>query len=295
MRLYMGIHAIGLERHPATEHMFVRMGEKVLPLFREIYDRYLAGKTLPKSIPDEQTCKQQLFPNKQWFDQFSNYAKQQGIMTEAGIERELRKMRRKYNHFEKACLDAGFTMRDIFAIARKCRKLFLEPKGDYYWFYQRMQLSFRRGSFLFIHAGLDDQACQIIEQQGTAKLNKLFRKQIKHDLFSFYYGSIANTIRTKYRDSDLPLTIEGVETLNKCGIHAVVQGHINRRQGQRLVMKHGLLHIESDITLDRCSRNKEHLKGYGIGVTIIDPEKRVIGISSDFADAKVFNPQFYKL
>jgi hypothetical protein len=186
-------------------------------------------------------------------------------------------------------------MRDIFAIARKCRKLFLDPKGDYYWFYQRMQLSFRRGSFLFIHAGLDDQTCQIIEQQGTAKLNKLFRKQIEHDLFSFYYGSIANTIRTKYRDSDLPLTIEGVETLNKCGIHAVVQGHINRRHGQRVVLKHGLLHIESDITLDRCSRNKEHLKGYGIGVTIIDPEKRVIGISSDYADAKVFNPQFYKL
>ena len=295
MRLYMGIHAIGLQCHPATEHMFVRMGEKVLPLFTEIHRRYLAGKKLPKSIPDEQSCKQTLFPNEDWFKQFADYARQQGVMTEAGIERELRKMRRKYNHFEQACLDIGFTMRDVYAIAKKCRKLFLHRKGHYYWFYQRMQLAYRRGSFLFIHAGLDNATSQLIHKRGIEKLNKQFRKQIKHDLFSFYYGSVANTMRTKYRDSDLPLTPEGVTDMNKSGIHAVVQGHINRRQGQRLVFKHGLLHIESDVTLDRRSRKKEHLRGYGIGVTVIDPNKRVMGISSDFAHAKVFNPDFYRL
>jgi len=294
MRLYMGIHAIGLERYPATEHMFVRMGEKVLPLFKEVYTRYLMGKKLPSSIPDEARCKELLFPNEDWFEQFAAHAKQQGLMTQAGIERELRKMRRKYNHFESACAHAGFSMRDIYAIAMKCRKLFLKRRGKYYWFFHHMQLAFRRGSFLFIHAGLDDGVCRDISEHGVQRLNKRFRQQIKHDLFSFYYGSIANTMRTKYRESDLPLTPAGVESVNKSGVHAVVQGHINRCQGQRLVFKHGLLHIESDVTLDRFSRRKEGLSGYGIGVTVIDTNKRVLGISSDYEHAKVFNPDFYR-
>jgi hypothetical protein len=294
MRLYMGIHAIGLDRHPATEHMFVRMGDKVLPLFKEVYNRYLMGKKLPSSIPDEAECKALLFPSEDWFEQFSAHAQQQGLMTQAGIERELRKMRRKYNHFEHACAHAGFSMREVYAIAMKCRKLFLKRRGKYYWFFHEMQLAFRRGSFLFIHAGLDDAICGAISEHGVQRLNKRFRQQIKHDLFSFYYGSIANTMRTKYRVSDLPLSSAGVEEINKSGIHAVVQGHINRRQGQRLVFKHGLLHIESDVTLDRFSRRKEGLSGYGIGVTVIDPKKRVIGISSDYEYAKVFNPDFYR-
>ncbi len=295
MRLYMGIHSIGLARHPATEHMFVRMGEKVLPLLKEIHTRYLINKKLPKSTPDEQTCKQRLFPDENWFKNFADYANEKGIMTQAGIERELRKMKRKYDHFDASCLKAGFTMRDVYAIAMKCRKLFLDRRGDYYWFYRKMQLSYRRGSFLFIHAGLDDAISHDIKHDGIDKLNKRFRRQIKHDLFSFYYGSVANTMRTKYRDSDLPLTPKGVEQVNQSGIYAVVQGHINRRQGQRLVFKHGLLHIESDVTLDRTSRQKEGLSGHGIGVTVIDPNKRVIGISTDFQYAKVFNPDFYQV
>jgi hypothetical protein len=60
------------------------------------------------------------------------------------------------------------------------------------------------------------------------------------------------------------------------------------------VFKHGLLHIESDVTLDRFSRRKEGLSGYGIGATVIDPKKRVIGISCDYEYAKVFNPDFYR-
>jgi hypothetical protein len=293
MRLYMGIHSMGMKQHPSTEHLFVRMGEKVLPLLTEIHDRYLKDKKLPKSIPDEHTCKTLLFPRSEWFEQFPKHA--ETLMTDAGIQRELRKMKRKYDHFEQACLDAGFTMRDVYAIALKCRQLFLSRKGDYNWFYRRMQLSYRRGSFLFLHAGLDDAISHDIEQKGVASLNKRFRREIKHDLFSFYYGSLANTMRTKYRNSDLPLTSAGVEKVNKQGIYAIVQGHINRRHGQRIVLKQGLLHIESDVTLDRHSRDKEGLKGIGAGVTIIHPDKKVLGVSTDYPFAKVFNPDFYQL
>lgn len=291
MRLFMGIHAIGLKRDTKTEHLFVRMGGKVIPLLREVYDLYLKGKKLGKKIPDEAECKRRLFPREDWFEQFPHIAGE--LMTEAGIKRELHKMRKKYDHFEHACTKAGFTLREVYAIALKCRQLFLHPKGEFAWFYHEMQLAYRKGSFLFIHAGIDDGMSKTISQKGLAYVNRQFRNHIEEDLFNFYYGSLANTMRTKYRAADLPLTHEGVKRINKKGLHAVVQGHINRKHGQRLALKQGLIHIECDITIDRNSRKKEGLSGYGIGVTIIDPEKRVIGISSDYPYAKVFEPERY--
>ena len=102
-------------------------------------------------------------------------------------------------------------------------------------------------------------------------------------------------MRTKYRDSDLPLSGKGVKQINRKGIHALVQGHINRKHGQRLVLKHGLLHVESDVTLDRHSRHKEGLEGVGAGVTIIHPDQQLIGLSIDYPFAKVFHPHFYKI
>jgi hypothetical protein len=39
---------MGMKQHPSTEHLFVRMGEKVLPLLTEIHDRYLKDKKTAK-------------------------------------------------------------------------------------------------------------------------------------------------------------------------------------------------------------------------------------------------------
>lgn len=291
MRLFMGIQAMGLQRDPKTEHLFVRMGDKVLPLIREVYDRYLKGKKLSKHIPDEDECKKRLFPNEHWAEQFSDVAK--SLMTPAGIERELSKMAKKINHFEKSCHKAGFSLREIYATALQCRQLFLHPKGDYAWFYKDMELAYRKGSFLFIHAGLDDGMSRLLVEKGIRYINKQFRHDIKKDLFQFYFGSMANTMRTKYRPADLPLTGVGVEQLTRSGYHAIVQGHINRKHGQRLAIKRGLLHIECDVTLDQNSRIKEGLTGKGMGVTIVDPAKYIMGVSSDYPYAKVFEPESY--
>ena len=100
-------------------------------------------------------------------------------------------------------------------------------------------------------------------------------------------------MRTKYRDVDMPLTGAGVETAARMGVHAVVHGHQNRTCGQCLTLHQGMIHIEGDITLDRNSRRKEGLQGHGMGVTIIHPEGKVIGISNDFPYAKVFEPRRY--
>ncbi|MGJ8619719.1 MAG: metallophosphoesterase [Methylophilaceae bacterium] len=291
MRLFMGIHALGLKRKATTAHLFVRMGEKAVPLLLEVHAAYLQGKKLSNKIPNEAECKKRLFPDADWFEQFPNVA--HGFMSEVAIKRELQRMRKKIDVFETDCKKAGLNMRDVYATARKCRHLFLHPKGQFAWFYREMQLAYRKGSFLFIHAGLDDGVIDTISKKSVRYINRQFRQHLEKDLFHFYYGSLANTMRTKYRPADLPLTDDGVKRIHREGLYAVVHGHLNRTQGQRIVLKQGLIHIECDITLDRCSRKKEGLIGHGVGVTIIEPQKQVIGISNDYPFVKVFEPERY--
>jgi hypothetical protein len=289
VRLLMGIRSLDLERDPTTEHLFLRMGAKVVPLLKEIHNSYLKGMKIPADIPGNRDCRRKLFPSKKWFDEFPREAA--WLMPEQTIERELARMQKKLDVFEQTCDEAGLNMRAVYATTRKCKQLFLEPDGEFYWFFKRMQLLYRTGSFLFIHAGFDDRIIRTVEEQGFAYLNRLYRKQVKHDLFEFYYGPLANTMRTKYREVDMPLTRHGVEQAYRQGVHAVVHGHRNRTDGQRIMLRQGMIHIESDITMDRNSRKKEGLAGYGTGVTIIRPEGQIIGISTDYPCVKVFEPE----
>lgn len=291
VRLLMGIRAMGLERDVTTEHLFVRMGPKVVPLLKEVHGEYLAGKDALRGIPSKRDCRRILFPSSRWFKKFPKEAA--WLMPQQAIERELIRMRKKVDGFEDACNEADLSLRDIYAAANKCRQLFLTPKGEFAWFFRDMQLTYHEGSFLFIHAGFDDRIASLIEEESIGYLNRLFRKQIRHGLFEFYYGPLANTMRTKYREVDMPLTRHGVERAYRQGVHAIVHGHRNRTQGQRIMLRQGMIHIESDITLDRNSRSNEGLDGYGAGVTIIRPEGQVIGISTDYPYAKVFEPVSY--
>lgn len=291
VRLLMGIRAMNLKRHPRTEHLFVRMGDKVVPLLREVYDAYLKGKKLPRNVPAEDECRKRLFPSPAWFDSFPREAGE--LLNASGVQRELTRMRRKVDHFEAACAKAGLSLRQVYATALKCRELFLTRRGEFAWFFREMQLAHRAGSFLFIHAGLDDELARQISSKNVRHLNKLYRRQVRKDLFRFYYGPLANAMRTKYRSNDLPLSDKGVHRVYKRGLYAVVHGHRNRTHGQQIMLRRGMIHIESDVTLDRNSRRKEGLKGYGAGVTIISPEGLVLGISTDHPYAKVFEPGSY--
>ncbi|MCG6870009.1 MAG: hypothetical protein LJE91_15140 [Gammaproteobacteria bacterium] len=44
------------------------------------------------------------------------------------------------------------------------------------------------------------------------------------------------------------------------------------------------------MTLDRNTRKKEGLSGYGASATIVRPEGLVLGISNDYPAIKVFSP-----
>ena len=290
IRLLIGLRAMALKRDTLTEHFFVRMGPKVIPLFKEIHSEYLGEKKKLRGVPENQECRRILYPSKDWFEEFPKKAA--GTLSKAGIGRETTRMRKKFDTFEKTCNEAGLSLRDVYATAQKCHELFLKRGGEFAWFFRDMQLAYREGSLLFIHAGIDDRVAELIEKKGVRHLNRLYKKQLKQDLFKFYYGPLANTMRTKYRDVDMRLTRQGVERVYRQGIHTIVHGHRNITRGQRLMLRRGMVHVESDITMDRNSRRKEGLDGYGVGVTIID-RKRIIGISTDYPHAKVFEPKKY--
>jgi hypothetical protein len=114
---------------------------------------------------------------------------------------------------------------------------------------------------------------------------------LSNDLFDFYYGPIANTIRTKYRETDMPLTRHGVDLLRQAGVQGIVHGHLNLLHGQRVMLRKGMLNFECDATMDRNTRRKEGLKGVGAAVTIFRPEGVALGVSNDYPYIKVFDPR----
>jgi hypothetical protein len=212
-------------------------------------------------------------------------------MPKPAVELEVRKLRKKIKTFTADCEKAGLSLRMVYAAVAKWQELFLHPEGEYAWFYERMKLGRREGSFIFVHAGIDDRMARLISKKGMKHINRKFRKQMYGDPFDFYYGPLANIIRTKYRLIDRPLTRHGVKLLHKTnGVRAIVHGHRNLLHGQQLMLRKGIVNFECDATLDRNTRAKEGLEGQGAAVTIFRPEGLVMGISSDYPYIKVFEP-----
>ena len=289
VRMMIGIKSVGMEPNPRTDHFFIRMGPKMVPFLTEIRDRYLQGKDALHGIPDSRECRRRLYPPKSWFREFPQLAV--WAMPEKTIEREVQKLRKKMKIFEADCEKAELSIRMVYAAARKWQQLFLSSKGEYAWFYKRMKLGCREGSFIFVHAGIDDRAAKLISEKGMKHINRKFRKQMYRDPFDFYYGSMANIIRTKYRPVDMPLTRHGVKLLRKkSAVHAIVHGHRNLLHGQRIMLRKGMVNFECDTTLDCNSRKKEGLAGQGAAVTIFRPEGLVMGVSTDYPYIKVFEP-----
>lgn len=293
LRLLTGLSAISRPKHVSYEHMFVRMGTKVIPLFKEVFEQYLAQSNWQTKTPDYEDCKAYLYPRESWFNEFPEFARQH--LSDKAIQKEVQRLRRKAENFEQDCLEQGLDLRMIYAAAQQCQKLFFSKKGRFSWFFRNMQLAYKQGSFLFVHAGLDDDVSQLIKKQGIKKLNKRFKATLRDDLFAFYFSSLATPFRTKYRESDPVFTAQGAKAVKQRGIHCIVHGHVNHADGQQISMQKGLLHVEGDITLDRNSRRKEGLEGIGFGATLIHPKQMIIGISSDHPVAKVLSPRWHNL
>lgn len=289
VRLLHGIYSVGLSSDSRCDHFFIRLGAKSVPLLQETWDQYLKEQGGLHGVPGMSECYRQLYPSKQWFTQFPQLASQ--VMDEKSIEREIKRLHQKIAEFEEACQQTGMTARMIYAAAMQWQRLFMHDKGEFAWFFKRMRLAHQDGSFLFIHAGLDDSSAEFIERHGVKDLNRDFNRQLVSDPFNFFYGPLANAMRSKYREVEMPLTAHGIDMVRQQGIGAIVQGHRNRLHGQRIFLRNGMIVFECDATLDRHSRAGEGLQEIGAVATLFTSEQRALGISSDYPRIKLFDPR----
>ena len=288
VRVMLGMRSVDRKVAPGCEHFFIRMGPKVVPFLKEINDRYLANAHKLKGVPGAAQCRQRLYPPERWFDDFPLVAAD--LLPQKMIEKELKRICEKRHDFEQRCEDAGLSIRRAYAAALQWQRLFLPKEGDFSWFYRRMRLAKRKGSFLFVHAGLDNDIAHLVSQKGVKRLNREFDRQLRGDPLRFYYGSVANAIRTKYRPGDRQLSQSGARQVHDNGVHVIVHGHKNMLNGQRISVRKSIVNFECDVTLDRNSRARDGLPGRGAGVTIVRPDKKILGISTDYPFVKVFDP-----
>lgn len=287
LRTYVGIASAGA-RDPRHAHLFVRMGKKAVPLFKEIFDRYVAGSDRSWQQRSDADIREELFPDAGWYRDFPDAAK--GVIPEAKIAKEMIRIAEKTREFEARTAKLGMTLGMVYAALEHARRLFLADNGTYAWFFRDMQLAHQAGSILMLHAGVDDQVAAMLKAGGVDALNGAFRSALKDDLFDLYNGPIGNAFRTKYRISDMPFTEQGLEDIHAAGIYAIMHGHRNLRAGQQITLRQGLLNFECDASVDSGTRRLEGLPGLGGAVTIVHPSARVFAISTDYPLIKDFRP-----
>ena len=291
VRTLVGMLSLSQKRNPSTEHFFVRMGIKPLPLFKEIYNTYLKGKKY--KTPNTKECRKILFPSKNWVNQFPKLAKNH--LSEGAIKKDMKRTLEKMDHFEEWCAKEKLTLKQVYAAAEKWQKLFMHPKGEFYWFFKQLQLATKEGSFFFVHAGVDNSSAKMIRTNGVKGINKNFKKELKSDHFKLYHGPLGNMFRTKYRIHERHFTKKGSLMMYNSGINAIIHGHRNLYYGQRIMLRKGMINFECDTSLDINTRKKEGIvRGLGASVTIIHPQKLILGISSDYPFIKVFEPELTK-
>ena len=274
-------------QEPEYAHLFVRMGPKALPLLHQVLVDYVRPQTHALELSTDEEARARLFPDEAWFEGFRSLAR--GRMPEPKIDKDLRRIREKMVEIGAYCATHGLALAEIQMALRKCRELFEAPDGEYRWYFERMQLALRAGSFLFVHGGVDDPVARTLCIGGVDALNAEFDLAMRGDPFDLYHGSLGNVFRTKYRDIDYPLTAAGVRDVHAAGIYAVVHGHRNITRGQRIAMREGLLNFECDVSMDRNTRRRDALPGPGYGAVIFRPDGGVIAVSADDPQVKRFD------
>lgn len=287
LRTYIGLACAGAS-DPRHAHLFIRTGKKAVPFFKEIFDQYIAGANRDWLQISDEDVRSYLLPDEQWCRDFPDAA--QGLVSAAGIAKEIRRIEEKSREFVETCTRLGMSLGMVYAAVEKAREMFLEPDGEFFWFFDEMKLALQAGSFLMVHAGVDDHVAALLRFGGVEALNAAYDDANNKDLFELYNGPLGNVFRTKYRGGDFPLSAHGLKNLHASGIYAVIHGHRNLLAGQRITLRSGLLNFECDASVDSGTRRVEGLSGHGGAVTIVHPDARVLGISTDHPLIKDFKP-----
>lgn len=149
IRTYAGL-SIGEERRVIEQHMFVRMGKKTIPLFREIYKKYLHKKLNESDLLSDEEVEKRLFPTQKWFDSYAE--KMEGLIPPKKIEKETIRIQEKIGQIRNYMSRTGFTHGMLYATVEKAKELFLSENGEYNWFFKEMKIAVSEGTFLFVHA-----------------------------------------------------------------------------------------------------------------------------------------------
>ncbi len=283
LRTLVGLAYLG-RTEPRFAHLFVRMGKKTIPLFQEILDEYLEpGAT---SSLGEQALRERLFPGERWFAEFPKLAR--GLIPDKKLVKEITRIREKMVELPDRCERMGLSLGQVYAAAERAVQLFWAPDGEFRWYFDRMRLAERWGSFLLVHAGVGDGTAAVLARSGIAGVNAWFDRLMREDMFELYFGELGNMFRTKYRDIDWRFSQTGVEHMYMAGIYGIVHGHQNILRGQRVLMREGLLNFECDASVDCNTRKLEGLRGLGGAVVVFRPDGVALGISADYPHVKVF-------
>jgi len=286
LRTYLGIY-YAENKSTLLDHLFVRMGKKTVPLLKEIHNRYShdAGYHSQKELT---SIHEALFPEVSWYAEFPRIASKWVKLSK--LEKEIRRIQEKTEEFEESANKLGMDMADILSAVKKFRQIFFEPEGKYFWFFNRMKIAHLEGSYLFVHAGVDDDVAKILSDEGCEGLNNRFKEMLRSNPFELYHGVLGNVFRTKYREFDYPLSEIGVKVLHDNGIYAIAHGHRNILRGQRIVMRAGMLNFECDASVDCNTRVIEGLNGPGGAVVCFHPNGEVRAVSTDYPYIKLFKP-----
>jgi hypothetical protein len=287
LRTYLGLYYAG-RRETKLQHLFVRMGKKTMPLFQEICEAMRRDGSWHKSLLEDDEVRRRLFPCESWYSDFRTEAA--ALIPPKKLLKEIQRIREKTVELEQNCQNLGMTLGEVYAALERARHMFLHPDGEFSWYFERMNIARQEGSFLFVHAGVDDAVARVLKGGGVDALNAWYKRLVDADLFELYHGPLGNAFRTKYRDIDFPLTQMGISDLHGAGIYAIVHGHKNLLQGQRLSLRQGVLNIMCDASVDRNTRRIEGLEGPGAATVIFEPSGRIQAISTDYPFIKDFDP-----
>lgn len=284
----MGLAYAGRKGTATTQHMFIRMAEKAMPLLREVFDTFVHGDP-DVTYMAEDAAKDWLLPAKNWQETFPAVASR--IMSADQVDHERKRLPKTLKGYEDARNKAGLTHAQVQAAVVKAQRLANTPTSDLGWLFSSLRLLYQAGSYLFVHAGVDDTLALRLQTSGVDGVNALFDRLVQQHDLALYYGSVGNAFRTRYHPKkNRLLSPEGVEAIHATGVKAVVHGHRGTKKGQRLVWRCGLLHVEGDTTMDSTSRKVDNLVGAGQGALHLETDGRLVAVAADWHQAKVFAP-----
>ncbi|MEX2326488.1 MAG: hypothetical protein WD558_02045, partial [Pseudomonadales bacterium] len=163
------------------------MGKKTVPLLKELVVKF-GSEEVPLTSEEAATL---LFPDESWYETFPTIAS--GWIPEEKLQQEVARIQEKRLEFEQCATSVGLSMLEVYLAVKCFREQFLEPGGRYFWFFERMELAHRIGSYLFLHGGVDDKTAVIMRDDGVGQINSEFKRMLRDDPFALYHGELGNT------------------------------------------------------------------------------------------------------